>query len=214
MKIILFDIDGVLIRLPHFFSIELEKHGFKNAEESLNSFFTGKDNHQCLEGKANAEDLILPYLQKFGWQKTAIEYLKQQFQFEKQFLDKDLISIVQKLQKQGIKCCLSTDQEKNRAQFLLNDMNFKNIFDKHFISCYVGYRKCHDEFWSYTIKELKKEFGKINPNEIVFFDDKQNNIDIALKSGIQAFLFTDVTQFKKDLIKILSEGRFDSIYTK
>ena len=198
-KIILFDIDGVLIRLPHYFSTELKKQGYKNVEESLSSFFTGEDNRKCAEGKADTEKLIMPYLQKFDWKKTAKNYLSRQFQFEKQYLDKNLISIIKKLRSQNIKCCLSTDQEKNRAKFLLNDMNFQDIFDKHFISCYIGYRKCYDEFWIYTLKELKKEFGEISANEIVFFDDIQNNVDVALKFGIQAFLFTDTIQFEKDI---------------
>ena len=78
-------------------------------------------------------------------------------------------------------------------------MNFKNIFSQHFISCYVGYRKCHDEFWLHTIKKIKKDFRNIKANEIIFFDDIQNNLNVASKFGINTFLFTDMSQFKKDL---------------
>ena len=199
IKIILFDIDGVLIRLPHFFGIELEKHGFKNAEKSLDSFFTGRDKHKCLKNNANIKKLIFPYLQKFGWEKTASEYLNQQFHFESKYLDQNLITLVARLKKQNIMCCLATDQEKYRAKFLLNNLNFRNIFDKHYISSNIGYRKCHEQFWTYTLGDLKKELPDIKNNEIVFFDDIQNNIDTALKTGVQTFLFTDVSQFKKDL---------------
>ena len=65
-KIILFDIDGVLIRPPHYFSIELEKQGFQNVEKDLNSFYKSEDSCKCSEGKKSAEKLILPFLQKFG----------------------------------------------------------------------------------------------------------------------------------------------------
>lgn len=198
-KVILFDVDGVLIRLPHYFSIELEKQGYKNVKEILDSFFNGNDNHQCLEGKANAGKIIMPYLKKFGWTGTAKDYLKQQFHFERKYLDKNLISQVKQLRNQGVKCYLSADQEKNRAKFLLSEMNFQNIFDGHFISCYIGYRKCYDNFWVYAINKLKKEFPNIKPDEIISFDDIQDNIDVALKFGVKAFLFKDATQFKKDM---------------
>ncbi|MBA3046862.1 HAD hydrolase-like protein [Patescibacteria group bacterium] len=197
-KIILFDIDGVLIRLPHYFSKELEDNGYNNVAESLNPFFNGDDGYQCLEGKADAEKNIMPFLKKFGWKGTAKSHLKQQFQFESSYLDKNFISLIKGLRKKGVKCYLSTDQEKNRAKFLLHEMNFKNIFDGYFISCYIGYRKCHDDFWKHALKILNKEFPDIKPDEIVFFDDIQSNIDTALKFGIKSFLFKNIKQFKKD----------------
>lgn len=198
-KVILFDVDGVLIRLPHYFSKELEGLGYIDPEENLSSFFCGKEQKLCLEGKADAEKKIVPFLKKIGWKGTAGNYLKQQFQFERNYLDKNLVSMVKRFRKKGIKCFLCTDQEKNRAEFLLNKMNFRNIFDGHFISYYIGCRKCHDDFWKYAIDELKKEFSGIKPEEAVFFDDTQKNIDTASKFGIQAFLFKNPERFKKDL---------------
>lgn len=197
-KIILFDVDEVLIRLPYYFSAELEKQGYKNVENSVNPFFTGPDNLLCSEGKADAEKLIMPYLEKFGWKKTAREYFDAQFQFEKKFLDDNLIELVKELKNENIICCLCTDQKEIRAKFLLQDLDFQNIFDKHFISCRIGYRKCYDEFWQYVIKELED----VKPEEIAFFDDKQSNVDVALKFGIRAFLFTDIVQFEKDISTI------------
>lgn len=201
VKVCLFDIDGVLIRLPHYFSKELEDRGYKNVVESLNYFFN-VENHQCLEGKADAEEIIMPFLKKFGWKETAKNHLKQQFEFERKYLDNEFISLVKQLRQKGVKCYLSTDQEKHRARFLLNEMNFQRIFDGYFISCYIGYRKCQNDFWEHVMNALKKELPDIKPAEIVFFDDIQKNIDIALEYGIQAILFKNMTQFEKDLIKL------------
>ena len=195
-KVILFDVDGVLIRLPNYFSQELDKRGYKGAEKSLTSFFKGSDNQECVEGKANFEKKIMPYLEKFTWKGTAEEYFQKQFQFEKKYLDQNIISRIEQFRARGIKCYLCTDNSKLRAEFILGEMDFKNIFDGYFISCFIGYRKCHNEFWSYLINKLGKE---IFPSEIVFFDDAQNNIDVALKFGIKAILFENIAQFEKDL---------------
>ena len=202
-KIILFDVDQVLIRPPHYFSAELKKQGYKKVEKILTDFFTKGDYRKCSEGEADALELIVPYLQKFGWEKGAKKYFLEQFQFEAKYADQDIISIVKKLKKQNIKCYLATDQAKIRAEFILNDMGFKNIFDKYFISYSIGYRKCRDEFWTHVLKELKKEFGEIAASEITYFDNAQENIDAASKFGIKAFLFTDKAQFEKDLASIL-----------
>lgn len=202
IKVILFDIDGVLIRLPNYFSEELEKQGYKKAEKSLTSFFQGSDNWKCLEGKASSEKIIVPYLEKFGWREAAEDYFKKQFQFEKKYLDQNIILQIKQLCNQGIKCYLSTDQIENRAEFFLNEMNFRDIFDGYFVSCYIGFRKRHDDFWIYVINKLKKELKGIKADEIVFFDDIQNNIDVASKFGIKAILFEDVIQFEKDLMSL------------
>lgn len=70
-KIMLFDVDGVLINLPNYFSKELSEEGYGNAQESLNSFYHGEESRQCSEGKAEAERSIMPYLEKFGWTGSA-----------------------------------------------------------------------------------------------------------------------------------------------
>ncbi len=46
---------------------------------------------------------------------------------------------------------------------------------------------------------LKRELGEISTDQILFFDDIQHNIDTALKFGIKAFLYTNRSQFEKDM---------------
>lgn len=201
-KIILFDIDGVLIRFPYYFSIELGKMGYVNAEEHLNNYFNGEFHLLSLEGKAEMRENIGPFLEKLGWEKSVDDYLRAQFEFERKYLDEELIGLVNKFRQDGIKCYLATDQERNRAEFILKEMDFQNIFDGHFIACYVGHRKQYDGFWNHTLEKLNKEFPEIKNEEITFFDDMQKNIDQAKKFGIQAFLFTDIKNFQADLEKI------------
>ena len=142
IKAILFDFDGVLIHLPHFYTKELELQGFKNVEESLNAYYGGPDLIACLEGKANSRERIVPYLKNFGWEYSAEEYFRQQYAFEHNYLDLAMLGMVNKLRDKGVKCCLATDQDQQRAKYILESMNLGSIFDTNFTSCFIGARKC------------------------------------------------------------------------
>ncbi len=133
IKVILFDVDQVLIKPPYYFSAELKKQDYNNVEEILTSFYTSKEFQECSEGKGDMLKEIFPYLKKFGWKEKATDYLYQQFQFEKRYVDQNLISKVDNLKKQNLYCCLCTDQEKYRAKLILDDLGFKDIFDNYFI---------------------------------------------------------------------------------
>ena len=82
IKAILFDVDGVLVRPPHYFSKELEFKGYKNVEYSLSAYYDENRHISSVEGKADSKELIAPYLRNFGWEYSVDEYLKQQFAFE------------------------------------------------------------------------------------------------------------------------------------
>lgn len=199
IKAILFDVDGVLIRLPYYFSRKLELKGYKKVEDSLNAYYCGSDHLSSLEGRADSKEMIIPYLRNFGWEYSVDEYFEQQFCFELEYIDRDMICFIDKLRAQGVKCCLASDQEKHRARYLLKSMDLRTVFDTHFISFLIGARKCHDLFWEHVVKELKNTPVGIEPDEIAFFDDIQKNIDTALRFGVNAFLFESVPQFREDM---------------
>lgn len=196
IKAIIFDVDGVLLQVPHYFTQELQNRGYENAAEIMSVYYKN-ENVLCAEWKAKSTEHISPYLEKIWWNKWVEEYFNKQFQFESQYLKASLITLIPKLRNLGIKCYLWTDQEEKRAMFLLDWLDFKNILDGYFISCYVWFRKCFPQFWDHVKETLWKQ--GIQKEEIVFFDDLQNNLDTANKQWIQAFLFTDSEQFYKDL---------------
>ena len=138
LRVILFDVDGVLVRPPHYFSAELERQGYHEAEDCLNIYYRGDSQIACLTGQADARERIAPYLRGFGWEHSAEEYFRRQFEFERQFLDAEMIGTVSRLRELGLLCGLATDQEAHRARFLLDTMDFRTIFQSHFISCFVG----------------------------------------------------------------------------
>ncbi|MFA5755120.1 MAG: HAD-IA family hydrolase [Candidatus Paceibacterota bacterium] len=195
--VILFDIDGVLIHLPFYFSKELENRGYKLASAFLDKFFHSEEYLQALVGKADVKKLIEPYLKKMKWEKGAHEYFIKQFNFEIQYLDRNMLSEIERLNKKGVKCFLCTDQEQHRLKFLKERTEFKSLFNGCFASSDIGFRKCEKGFWEHIIKK-----NNINPFETIFFDDREANINAAKGEGVKGFLFMDFANFKKNLFEL------------
>jgi putative hydrolase of the HAD superfamily len=198
IKAICFDVDGVLITPPHYFSTELEMQGrYLNVAETLKPYFTGQD-EPCLEGKADAKKVLQPFLDAMNWEGTVEDHMKEWFEFEARYQDLKLLDIVNDLRNKGVKCYLTTDQEKHRAKYLSEKLGFRNRFDQQFYSCHLGYRKCHEEYWKQVLSLIQKDIQDILPEEIAYFDDSQSNIDVASGFGIKAILYTDFRKFKND----------------
>jgi hypothetical protein len=177
----------------------LENQGHTNAFKSLSEFYNGSDMVLCLEGKADAARLITPYLNRFDWPYDAYEYFAQQFDFERRYLDSRVITVVERLQFQGVACHLCTDQEAIRARYLLDVLAFRSTFDGHLVSCDLGYRKSQDAFWKQAIAMLEARIPGLAPKEIAFFDDMEANTKAAERSGVKAFLFESLLQFESQL---------------
>ena len=193
-KVIIFDVDGVLIQTPHYFSQELEENGYEGSIGLLNEYYEGIHNN-CLVWKVNTEEVIKPYLEKCWWQQWVDWYFRAQFEYDTQFINKPLLESVKKLREQWILCYIGTDQETIRKNILLEQFGFQSVFDGSFISCELGYRKCDWRFWEWVLERL----WDVQVQETLFFDDVQGNVDMAKSYGIQWFLFTDMQQFEKDM---------------
>ncbi len=82
----------------------------------------------------------------------------------------------------------------------MNEMSFKNIFDKVFSSSNIGYKKPQKEFYQAIFKALKN----INRNQIIFWDDTQSHIDGVREFGILAELYISFKDFKKKMKQHIS----------
>lgn len=193
IRVILFDVDGVLIRAPQYFSAKLEQQGYANASAILNRFYGSEKLHHTLEGTKSFTDSIAPYLIECGWEHGPEQYLQEMFSFDAQYVDSAALNVVRTYAAKGIECALATDQYTERAQFLLETLNVQNIFSHQFISCDIGARKISPQFWEYVFAA----YPEYAPEQIGFIDDLQTNIDEAARHGIQTQLFTGEQTLEK-----------------
>lgn len=195
IEAILFDADGVLINGREF-SFHLEKD-YGITREITTPFFTGPF-LECLVGKADLKEVLSPYIKEWGWKGSGDEFLEYWFKSE-HIIDQDLIKYIQDLRKKGIKCYLATNQEKHRAQYMLDKMGFSTSFDKVYASSHLGHRKPDLEFFAKVMEDL----GNIQKEAVLFWDDTPSHIDAAKGFGINAEIYTTFEDFKAKMPQYL-----------
>lgn len=187
LKILLFDVDGVLVNGGSF-SAHLERD-YGITQEMLAPFFKDKF-YPCLIGRANLRDLLGEYLSKWGWRQSVDAFLNYWFLCE-HHIDEALVDTIQGLRRQGIRCYLATNQEKYRTEYILTKMNFAEKFDGMFVSCQLGCTKNEQAFFTKILESLPD----VPAREMLFWDDTRQHVELARKAGLNAEVYIDFNDF-------------------
>jgi putative hydrolase of the HAD superfamily len=194
IKAILFDIDGILITgEKKLFSHRLaEEHNIPL--EKVNEFFDN-DFRECSFGRADLKEKIQPYLIKWNWRGNVEDFLKYWFESESvknKDINKEILEKIGRIRERGIKCYIASRQEKYRMKYIADNLGLKNYLDGVFCTCDIGCDKSEPEFFNKVLKELN-----LVPEEVLFFDDREKNIENAKSLGIEAHLCDDINNLEK-----------------
>jgi putative hydrolase of the HAD superfamily len=197
IKAVVFDADGVVINSPGCFSAQYQKE-FGISNDVMLPFFKGRF-QDCLVGKADLKEELKPLLKEWEWKGTVDELLDYWFKSE-HYIDDNIIGEIKKLRELGVKCYLGTKQEKYRTEYIKKDMGFDNFFDGIYSSV-DGYSKNDKNFYRIISQDLYEK-ENINSQEIMFWDDDQENVDVASECGWNAFFYTSFDEFQDKMIDI------------
>lgn len=191
IKCILFDSDGVVTN-AEMFSLQYQKE-FGVSNDEMLPFFRGEF-QDCIVGKADLKEIITPWISKWGWQGSVESFVAYWFKVEHKVEDR-VVDAIKKLKEQGIVCCLATNQEKYRTEYMKKEMGFEGLFNEIYSSAEIGFKKPDTKFYEYILKNLKNKYS-INTDEIIFFDDTVENVKGACDVGIKAYLYTTFEGFE------------------
>ncbi len=187
IKAIIFDLDGMVHHSDGYFSIHIaKKYGI--GEDVISEFFK-KEFEKCLIGKADLKTELKPYLEKWNFPADIDEFLKLWFEFG--MFDNEMLELVKELKNNSVKCILVTNNEKYRIEYYKEILQ---VFDKVIASFDIGFKKPSKEMIDYVLDYLQLE-----PNEILFCDDKQEFIEKAKLFGFRTHLYKDIELFKQSL---------------
>lgn len=197
-KVVLFDVDGVLILSPKLFSQQYcEKYGVDPQKQG--QFYTTLEFKDASLGKYDLKDALRKYKDLWEWQGSPEELIEMWLEGEN-YPNQELLDVAAGLRQDGIKVYLATQQEKYRKQWL-ESVAFRDKLDGIFCSCDLGYNKHEDHFWKAVLERLQSQYPGIQPAEIVYFDDKQSLVDKAQEFGIDANLYTSAEEVKRVISK-------------
>ena len=189
LKAIIFDTDGMVLN-GELFSTQFARK-YNLSYEKVLPFFT-HELQQCLIGKSDLKKEIVKYFLTWGYQGSVAEFLEYWFDLEAKNLDPKMIEYIRSLKDRGIKNYLATNQEKYRTQYLLKNMGFEKIFDQIFISSKLGFKKPEKQFFKIMMRAL----NNFDLEEIIFFDDQEENVVAAKKFGLSAKRYVNFEDFK------------------
>jgi len=192
IKCILFDVDWVIITSERF-SLQYSKKFSISINEMLD-FFNG-DFKSCTIWKWDLKELIKPWISKWNFDWDVDKFLEYWFRSSRDIDDK-MIDFANKCRSDWILCCIATNQEKYRTEYMKNQMWFDKIFDLFFSSCNIWAKKPEKEYFDYILNKLKNDHN-IHNYEILLIDDSAENIEIAKKMWIKTHFYSWFEDFNK-----------------
>lgn len=192
IKAILLDADGVVIqgRKKLFSNILAEKQGVPI--ESVVKFFKNEYS-DCALGKSTLEHELTKYLEEWNWTQSVTELLELWFHNDGIPVP-EILEIVDSLKTNGIKIYLASDHAKYRADDIMNRLKMSEHFEGRFFSCDVGFTKENPEYYQSVLKQLN-----LPPEEVMFWDDDDENVKMASEQGLDAHHYKDIDSFKDTL---------------
>lgn len=192
IKAVIFDADGVLV-FPWRFAAHLSGE-LGITREATWAFFEGKFTG-CLLGEADLAETLPPYLAEWGWTGSCEEFMQIWFSVE-DAVDARVLGAAQELRGAGVTCCLASNQEKYRAEYMRTVMGLAAEFDTLFFSCEIGAKKPDARFY----ETVEAALG-LGGEQIAFWDDSPSHVDAAKQRGWLAALYTDY----KTLVRQMAE---------
>lgn len=101
-------------------------------------------------------------------------------------VDQDILDLVSSLRLRGYCCALATNQQPHRADFMANQLRYRALFDCCFFSCHMGLAKPDPRYFQAILAELR-----LIPDDVIFIDDKPQNIEAASSLGIHTICFAN-----------------------
>lgn len=191
-KAICFDVDGMLNHSTEYFSLRLARENNIPDEDILPFFKTFYKDCQC--GNKDLKEELPKMLSKWNWDGSVDELLAYWFESEKD-LNVELLQIVADLKSKDVKCYVTTNQEKNRLNFLKENMDFDALFDMVFASCEIGVGKPERPYFETIWEQMQKDTPGITKSDVIFWDDQEKNIVAAKEFGFDVEIFVNQDAF-------------------
>ena len=196
IKTIIFDLGGVYLNRGIWIAEEKFAKKYQLPLEKVVEVLIKKNYKDYFSGKITEQEYWRRFLSEFNlkedWKelrKTLLNSFKQQ---------EGMPELIKKLRK-NYKIGLLSDQTKEWWPHLDKKHNISQNFDFIIISYQTGFHKPQEEIYKIAISK-----SKFKPEECLFIDDLEHNLEPAKKLGMQTLFFKNPKQIKENLKEILN----------
>lgn len=109
--------------------------------------------------------------------------------------DPNMYTLIDQLKENGVRVGMLSNID-DRYTKLIRDFGFYKPFEPCLLSCEMGLEKPDPKAYELLLKTIN-----LPAEEIVFIDDKEENVEAAKAMGIDAILFTSEPQLRGELNK-------------
>ncbi|MBI2004651.1 HAD hydrolase-like protein [Patescibacteria group bacterium] len=195
-KVIIYDNDGMIIHGGRFSDQYSKEFGVDLT--TMMPFFDGPFK-KCLTGKADLREELAQVVEIWKWKGTVDELMQYWFAVGN-VLYEDVYASIAKLKKQGLVVCVATNQEKYRNQYLVRKYSYSKVFDEIFCSASLGVYKHSLEGLEKIYQRIKEKYNIFEKGEIMYWDDRDENIQNSNKAGFNGQQYKDYQSFRAVLL--------------
>ena len=181
IQAVFFDADGVLQRNTEGWIDRVRKLSGEDSksDEFLTDLFNAE--RPCMLGEAEFENELASVLRNWNSNVDASEAIQLWTEIEP---SADVRALISAVRKRGVKVALATNQQRYRANYMLDELGYSEEFDYTFCSYALGFTKPSRDYFAETISRTGLE-----ADQILFIDDSEHNVQAAKGEGIQAIQF-------------------------
>ena len=185
IKVLMVDVDGVVIAHPHplGWSANLQQD-LGLDRETLQAAFFKPHFADIIHGRAALRDRLGPVLNEIAPHLTCDQLVDYWFANDSH-LDHNLLEQLATVRRRGLKLHLATVQEHERADHIWRKLGLRDRFDAIHYAADLGCAKPADAFFAAV-----EERSGFAPEEIVFIDDKAENVEAARRRHWNAAVWT------------------------
>ena len=181
VRAVLFDADGVVQRTKPGWLDELGRLSGSpdNVENFIQDVFKAEE--PCLLGEGDFEQSLSTVLEKWDSPVAVCEAMSIWTMIDP---DDAVLSLIRTIRSNGTRVALATNQQRQRADFMLNELGYADEFDHILCSCFIGHAKPAMEYFHKSAETLG-----LPASEMLFIDDHDRNVESARAAGLQSQRF-------------------------
>jgi HAD superfamily hydrolase (TIGR01509 family) len=190
IKAIIFDLNGIFIQSEKL-SDRLKKDF--NVDASL--FLPKLSEIMHKVRKPNAEPAFIYW--KDALEEWKVKFTENEFWeywFGAEIQSDEMVDFAKNLKQKGIKIFILSNNFKERSNYYNHYPWIHEAIDKVYFSWQTGFIKPDPMAWKNVLNE-----NNLKPEDCIYFDDQQKNLDSAKSLGIKSYMFTNEHNLKETI---------------